>query len=58
MKVKDLIKELSFFDDEDNILAYYDDEETGTEYECEFKVGFNGKPYLDLEEIARYGNDS
>lgn len=58
MKVKDLIKELSSFDDNDNVLAYFYDEEKNIEYECDFKVGFNITPYLDLKEIARYGNES
>ena len=58
MKVKDLIKELSFFDDEDDVLAYFYDEERNIEYECDFNVDFNVAPYLDLKEIARYGNES
>ena len=38
MKVKELIKELSYFDYEDDVLAYFYDEETGIEYECDLKV--------------------
>lgn len=58
MKVKDLIKELSSFDEEDNVLAYFYDEEKNIEYECDFTVDLNTAPYLELKEIARYGNES
>lgn len=54
MKVKDLIKELSFFDDEDDVLAYLYDEESDIEYECDFKVDGDVIPLLNLEEIRRY----
>lgn len=54
MKVKDLIRELSLYDDEDDILAYLYDEESDVEFECDFKVDFDVVPYLNLEEIKRY----
>lgn len=54
MKVKDLIKDLSFFDDEDDVLAYLYDKESDTEYECDFKVDDGVIPLLNLEEISRY----
>ena len=54
MKVKELIKELSCFDDEDEVLAYLYDEETDIEYECDFKVDGDIEPLLNLEEIRRY----
>ena len=54
MKVKDLIRELSLYDGEDNILAYLYDEESDIEYECDFKVDGDVVPLLNLEEIGRY----
>lgn len=54
MKVKDLIRELSLYDGEDDILAYFYDEESDTEFECDFKVDFDVAHYLNLEEIKRY----
>jgi len=56
MKVKELIKELSCFDDEDEILAYLYDEDTDIEYECDLKVDVDRdiEPLLILEEIGRY----
>lgn len=54
MKVKDLIKELSFFDDEDDVLAYLYDEDSDIERECDFKVDYDEVPYLNLEEIRGY----
>ncbi|WP_180753305.1 hypothetical protein [Anaerococcus sp. Marseille-P3625] len=54
MKVKDLIKKLSYFDDEDDVLAYFYDKENDIEYECDFKVDYDVAPYLNLEEIKRY----
>ena len=54
MKVKDLIKELSFLDDEDDVLAYLYDEDSDIEHECDFKVDYDEVPYLNLEEIKRY----
>lgn len=54
MKVKDLIKELSFFDEEDDVLAYLYDKEANVEYECDFEVDGDVVPLLSLEEIRRY----
>lgn len=54
MKVKDLIKELSFFDDDDDVLAYLYDPETDVEHECEITVDGDVVPVLILEEIRRY----
>lgn len=54
MKVKDLIKDLSFFDNEDDVLAYFYDEESDVEYECDFKVDGDVIPLLNLEEMRRY----
>ena len=54
MKVKDLIKELSFFDDEDDVLAYLYDEKSDIEHECDFRVDGDVVPLLILEEIRRY----
>ena len=54
MKVKDLIKELSFFDDEDEVLAYLYDKESDLEYECDIKVDGDVVPLLNLKEIRRY----
>lgn len=54
MKVKDLIKELSFFDDNDDVLAYLYDKESDVEYECDFKVDGDVVPLLNLKEIRRY----
>lgn len=54
MKVKELIKELSCFDDEDEVLAYLYDEETDIDYECDLKVDGDIEPLLILEEIRRY----
>lgn len=54
MKVKDLIKELSFFDEEDDVLAYLYVEDSDLEYECDIKVDGDVVPLLNLEEIRRY----
>lgn len=54
MKVKDLIKELSDLDGEYDILADFYDKESDTEYEFDFKVDFDFKYYLKLEEVMRY----
>ena len=54
MKVKDLIKKLSYFDDEDDVLAYLYDKEANVEYECDFEVDGDVVPLLSLEEIRRY----
>lgn len=51
MKVKELIKELSYFDD---VLAYLYDNESDVEYECNFKVDGDVVPLVNLEEIKRY----
>ncbi|MBZ2385791.1 hypothetical protein K8P03_11015 [Anaerococcus murdochii] len=54
MKVKDLIKELSLYDGEDDVLAYFYEKESDVEYECDFKVDGDVIPLLNLEEIRRY----
>ena len=54
MKVKDLIRELSQYDDEEDILAFFYDKESDIQYVCDFKVNFDTEPYLNLEEIERY----
>lgn len=54
MKVKDLIRELSLYDGEDDVLAYLYDEDSDVEYECDFKVDYYAAPYFNLEEIKRY----
>lgn len=54
MKVKDLIKELSFFDDDDDVLAYLYVEDSDLEYECDIKVDGDVVPLLNLKEIRRY----
>lgn len=56
MKVKELIKELSFFDDEDDVLAYLYDKESKVEYECDFIVEGDVVPMLGLKEIRSYKN--
>lgn len=53
MKVKELIKELSHLDEEYDILAYFYDDETDVEFECDFTVDVDVVPYLNLEEIQR-----
>ena len=54
MKVKDLIRELSLYDGEEDVLAYLYDEEGDIEYECDFKVDGDVVPLLNLKEIRRY----
>ena len=54
MKVKDLIRELSLYDGEDDVLAYFYEEDGDVEYECDFKIDYDVAPYLNLEEIRRY----
>lgn len=54
MKVKDLIKELSKYNCEDEILAFLYDKEADIEYECDFKVDGDIVPLLNLKEIRRY----
>lgn len=56
MKVKELIKDLSFFDDEDDILAYLYDKDFKVEYECDFIVEGDVVPMLGLKDIERYEN--
>lgn len=56
VKVKDLIKELEYFylqDEDSEILAYFYDEESDVEYECDFKVDGDIIPLLNLKEIRR-----
>lgn len=38
MKVKDLIHELDYFNDNDEIVALYRDKEKNVEYECNIEV--------------------
>ena len=54
MKVKDLIRELSLYDGEEDVLAYLYDEEIDIDYECDFRVDGDVVPLLILEEIRRY----
>ena len=54
MKVKDLIRELSLYDGEDDVLAYLYDKESDVEYECDFKVDGDVIPLLILEEVRKY----
>lgn len=51
MKVKDLIRELYSFNDEDEISALYYDKEEDNEYECNIEVKGNeiSIPLLILE---------
>lgn len=60
MKIKDLLKELSVFNEEDEIIACFcddfHDDKPDVEYDCDFTVEFDGIPYLDLKVIAKYGN--
>lgn len=53
MKVKELIKELSYFDDEDDVLAYLYDKDSKIEYECDFVVEGDLVPMLGLKVIER-----
>lgn len=50
MKVKDLIRELYYFEDEDDIFALYYDKEKDDEYECDIKVEGDAIPILILEK--------
>lgn len=54
MKVKDLIKELQKYNYECEVLAYFYDEDSDVEHECDFKVDYDEVPYLNLEEIRGY----
>lgn len=50
MKVKDLIRELYYFEDEDEIFALYYDKEKDIEYECDIEVKGDAIPILILEK--------
>lgn len=50
MKVKDLIRELCYFEDEDEIFALYYDKEKDDEYECDIEVKGDAIPILILEK--------
>lgn len=54
MKVKDLIKALSKYNCEDEVLAFLYDKEVDIEYECDFFVDDDEVPILVLREIGRY----
>ena len=54
MKVKDLIKELSKYNDECEVLAFLYDREANIEYECDFFVDDDVVPIFVLREIRRY----
>lgn len=49
MKIKDLIRELYYFEDEDEIFALYYDKEKDCEYECDIEVKGDAIPILILE---------
>ena len=50
MKVKDLIHELYYFNDSDDIFALYYDKEKVVEYECDIEVKGDAIPFLILEK--------
>lgn len=50
MKVKDLIRELYYFEDEDEIFALYYDKEKDDEYECDIEVKGDAIPILILKK--------
>lgn len=50
MKVKDLIHELYYFDDNDDIFALFYDKEKVVEYECNIEVKGDAIPILILEK--------
>lgn len=50
MKVKDLIHELYYFNDSDDIFALYYDKEKDEEYECNIEVKGDAIPLLILEK--------
>lgn len=54
MKLKDLIKDLSKYNDEYEVLAFFYDKEADIEYECDFFVDDDEVPILVLREIRRY----
>lgn len=57
MKVKDLIKALSKYNCEDEVLAFLYDKEVDIEYECDFFVDDDEVPIFVLREIRRYQNE-
>lgn len=50
MKVKDLIHELYYFNDSDDIFALYYDKEKDVEYECNIEVKGDAIPLSILEK--------
>lgn len=50
MKVKDLIRELYYFEDSDDIFALFYDKEKDVEYECNIEVKGDAIPLLILEK--------
>ena len=48
MKVKDLIHELYYFNDSDDIFALYYDKEKDVEYECNIEVRGDAVSYTHL----------
>lgn len=50
MRVKDLIRELYYFEDDDEIFALYYDKEKDVEYECNIEVKGDAMPLLILEK--------
>lgn len=50
MKVRDLIHELDYFNDNDEIVALYYDREKDDEYECDIEVKGDAIPILILEK--------
>lgn len=50
MKVKDLIHELYYFDDNDDIFALFYDKEKDVEHECNIEVKGDAIPLLILEK--------
>lgn len=54
MKIKDLIKALSKYNCECEVLAFLYDKEADIEYECDFFVDDDEVPILVLREIERY----
>lgn len=50
MKVKDLIHELYYFNDSDDIFVLFYDKEKDVEYECNIEVKGDAIPLLILEK--------
>lgn len=50
MKVKDLIHELYYFNDSDDIFALFYDKEKDVEHECNIEVKGDAIPLLILEK--------